>query len=81
MTYEQHTGCSATGRDYMAAEHSDRANMLTNFTPTERISRQALAALQIYQLTSDWQKAIESRRTADETGQTKQRIEIARTAL
>ncbi|ECN1676246.1 lipopolysaccharide assembly protein LapB, partial [Salmonella enterica subsp. enterica serovar Newport] len=80
LTYEQRLlAVQQLGRDYMAAGLYDRAedmfNQLTDETEFRVGALQQL--LQIYQLTSDWQKAIEVAERLVKLGKDKQRIEIA----
>ncbi|MDU5714685.1 MAG: lipopolysaccharide assembly protein LapB [Citrobacter freundii] len=80
LTYEQRLlAVQQLGRDYMAAGLYDRAedmfNQLTDETDFRVGALQQL--LQIYQATSDWQKAIDVAERLVKLGKDKQRIEIA----
>ncbi|NMJ16803.1 tetratricopeptide repeat protein, partial [Salmonella enterica subsp. enterica serovar Anatum] len=80
LTYEQRLlAVQQLGRDYMAAGLYDRAeDMFKQLTDETEFRVGALQQLlQIYQLTSDWQKAIEVAERLVKLGKDKQRIEIA----
>lgn len=80
LTYEQRLlAIQQLGRDYMAAGLYDRAedmfNQLTDETDFRIGALQQL--LQIYQATSEWQKAIDVAERLVKLGKDKQRVEIA----
>lgn len=80
LTYEQRLlAIQQLGRDYMAAGLYDRAedmfNQLTDETDFRIGALQQL--LQIYQATSEWQKAIDAAERLVKLGKDKQRVEIA----
>lgn len=80
QTYEQRLlAIQQLGRDYMAAGLYDRAedmfNQLTDETDFRIGALQQL--LQIYQATSEWQKAIDVAERLVKLGKDKQRVEIA----
>ena len=80
LTYEQRLlAIQQLGRDYMAAGLYDRAedmfNQLTDETDFRIGALQQL--LQIYQATSEWQKAIDVAERLVKLGNDKQRVEIA----
>ncbi|EEZ4383682.1 lipopolysaccharide assembly protein LapB [Escherichia coli] len=80
LTYEQRLlAIQQLGRDYMAAGLYDRAedmfNQLTDETDFRVGALQQL--LQIYQATSEWQKAIDVAERLVKLGKDKQRVEIA----
>ena len=80
LTYEQRLlAVQQLGRDYMAAGLYDRAeemfNQLVDETDFRISALQQL--LQIYQATSEWQKAIDVAERLVKLGKDKQRVEIA----
>jgi lipopolysaccharide biosynthesis regulator YciM len=79
LTYDQRLLAVQLGRDYMAAGLYDRAedmfNQLVDETDFRIGALQQL--LQIYQATSDWQKAIDVAERLVKLGKDKQRVEIA----
>ena len=80
LTYDQRLlAVQQLGRDYMAAGLYDRAedmfNQLTDETDFRIGALQQL--LQIYQATSEWQKAIDVAERLVKLGKDKQRVEIA----
>ncbi|AFJ46722.1 lipopolysaccharide assembly protein LapB [Shimwellia blattae] len=80
LTYEQRLlAVQQLGRDYMAAGLYDRAeSMFIQLVDETDFRLPALQQLlQIYQLTSDWQKAIDVAERLVKLGKDKQRIEIA----
>ncbi len=80
LTYEQRLlAVQQLGRDYMAAGLYDRAeDMFTQLVDETDFRIGALQQLlQIYQATSDWQKAIDTAERLVKLGKDKQRVEIA----
>ena len=80
LTYEQRLlAVQQLGRDYMAAGLYDRAeSMFIQLVDETDFRLPALQQLlQIYQATSDWQKAIDVAERLVKLGKEKQRIEIA----
>lgn len=80
LSYEQRLlAIQQLGRDYMAAGLYDRAeSMLLQLTDETDFRVGALQQLlQIYQLTSDWQKAIDTAERLVKLGKDRQRMEIA----
>ena len=80
LTYEQRLlAVQQLGRDYMAAGLYDRAeDMFSQLVDETDFRIGALQQLlQIYQATSDWQKAIDTAERLVKLGKDKQRVEIA----
>ncbi|MNE26703.1 tetratricopeptide repeat protein [compost metagenome] len=80
LTYDQRLlAVQQLGRDYMAAGLYDRAeDMFSQLVDETEFRVSALQQLlQIYQLTSDWQKAIDTAERLVKLGKDKQRVEIA----
>lgn len=80
LTYDQRLlAVQQLGRDYMAAGLYDRAeDMFSQLVDETDFRVSALQQLlQIYQATSDWQKAIDTAERLVKLGKDKQRVEIA----
>lgn len=80
LTYDQRLlAVQQLGRDYMAAGLYDRAeDMFAQLVDETDFRIGALQQLlQIYQATSDWQKAIDTAERLVKLGKDKQRVEIA----
>ena len=80
LTYDQRLlAVQQLGRDYMAAGLYDRAeDMFAQLVDETDFRISALQQLlQIYQATSDWQKAIDTAERLVKLGKDKQRVEIA----
>ncbi len=80
LSYEQRLlAVQQLGRDYMAAGLYDRAeDMFSQLVDETDFRMSALQQLlQIYQATSDWQKAIDTAERLVKLGKDRQRIEIA----